>query len=78
MRDRCDQLAHELEHTVLPLGTGESSRAAQFLRWLSDDHLVFLGYREYDFTHPAAEGGDAGTVAHDEVIAAVPGTGAQP
>ena len=54
MRDRCDQLAHELEHTVLPLGAGESSRAAQFLRWLSDDHLVFLGYREYDFTLPAA------------------------
>ena len=50
MRDRCEQLAHELEHTVLPLGTGESGRAAQFLRWLSDDHLVFLGYREYDFT----------------------------
>ena len=67
MRDRCDQLAHELEHTVLPLGAGESSRAAQFLRWLSDDHLVFLGYREYDFTLPA--GGE------DEVIAAVPGTG---
>ena len=82
MRDRCDQLAHELEHTVLPLGTGESSRAAQFLRWLSDDHLVFLGYREYDFTHPSGPSdtdGDGaaavGTVAHDEVVAAVPGTG---
>ncbi len=72
MRDRCDQLAHELEHTVLPLGAGESSRAAQFLRWLSDDHLVFLGYREYDFTLPAGPSGQGGD---DEVIAAVAGTG---
>ena len=66
MRDRCDQLAHELEHSVLPLGTGESTRAAQFLRWLSDDHLVFLGYREYDFVREAAD---------DDVVVAVPGTG---
>jgi glutamate dehydrogenase len=66
MRDRCDQLAHELEHSVLPLGTGEATRAAQFLRWLSDDHLVFLGYREYDFVHEAED---------DDVVVAVPGTG---
>ena len=45
-----DQLAHELEHTRAPAGRpGRRARAAQFLRWLSDDHLVFLGYREYDF-----------------------------
>jgi glutamate dehydrogenase len=66
MRDRCDQLAHELEHSVLPLGTGEATRAAQFLRWLSDDHLVFLGYREYDFVHEAED---------DDVVVVVPGTG---
>ncbi|HEY8093153.1 MAG TPA: hypothetical protein VID93_05200, partial [Acidimicrobiales bacterium] len=66
MRDRCDQLAHELEHTVLPLGTGEATRAAQFLRWLSDDHLVFLGYREYDFVHEAAD---------EDLIVVAPGTG---
>jgi glutamate dehydrogenase len=66
MRERCDELAHELEHSVLPLGTGEAARASQFLRWLSDDHLVFLGYREYDFTRDA-DGQD--------VVVAAPGTG---
>ena len=66
MRDRCDQLAHELEHAVLPLGTGEATRAAQFLRWLSDDHFIFLGYREYDFTQDESD---------DDVVAATPSTG---
>src|SRR5262245_61808328 len=66
MLERCDELAHELEHSVLPLGTGEAARAAQFLRWLSHDHLVFLGYREYDFTRDAHD---------DDVVVAVPDTG---
>ena len=69
MRDRCRSARPRARaHACSPLGTGESSRAAQFLRWLSDDHLVFLGYREYDFTPAPATGSD-------EVIAAVPGTG---
>ena len=46
MRDRCDQLAHELEYTVLAARHRRGHRAAQFLRWLIDDHLIFLGYRD--------------------------------
>jgi glutamate dehydrogenase len=66
MRDRCDELAHELEHSVLPLGTAEAARAAQFLRWLVKDHFIFLGYREYDF---------ATEQAGDDLVVVVPGTG---
>ena len=66
MRDRCDQLAHDLEHSILPLGSGEGGRAATFLRWLSDDHFIFLGYREYEYTQD-----DEGT----DLVVVTPSTG---
>ncbi len=66
MRDRCDQLAHDLEHSILPLGSGEGGRAATFLRWLSDDHFIFLGYREYEYTQD-----DEGT----DIVVVTPSTG---
>jgi NAD-specific glutamate dehydrogenase len=46
--------------------SARARRRAQFLRWFSDDHLVFLGYREYDFVHEAED---------DDVVVVVPGTG---
>jgi glutamate dehydrogenase len=47
MRSRADELAHELETRPQPVGTGEAARTAELLRWLSNDHFTFLGYREY-------------------------------
>jgi glutamate dehydrogenase len=66
MCDRCDELTHDLEHQVLPLGSGEGARAATFLRWLRDDHFIFLGYREYEYTHD-----DAG----EDLVVVLTGTG---
>ena len=70
MRDRCRELVHELEHSVLAVGAGEAARAAQFLRWLSDDHFVFLGFREYEFLPDPDDGATA-----EEIASVVPGTG---
>ena len=70
MRDRCRELVHELEHSVLAVGAGEAARAAQFLRWLSDDHFVFLGFREYEFLPDLDDGATA-----EEIVSVVPGTG---
>ena len=70
MRDRCRELVHELEHSVLAVGAGEAARAAQFLRWLSDDHFVFLGFREYEFLPDPDDGATA-----EEIVSVVPGTG---
>ncbi len=49
MRDRVAELAYEMDHSVGGLGTDEPRRSAEFLRWLVDDHFMFLGYREYDY-----------------------------
>jgi glutamate dehydrogenase len=49
MRDRAVALAEEHE------GKGADESVA-LLRWLADDHFIFLGYREYDL---GTENGDA-------------------
>jgi glutamate dehydrogenase len=48
MRERALLIAAEMSEAA--------PEAAAFLRWLTEDHFTFLGYREYDFS-PA--GGDA-------------------
>ncbi|MBU6213595.1 MAG: NAD-glutamate dehydrogenase [Actinomycetales bacterium] len=44
MRARAEAVAAE----VAARGGSEAQEAADFLRWLADNHFTFLGYREYD------------------------------
>lgn len=64
MRDTALRIAENLpdEPTADDLRPTEVEEARELLRWLSDDHFTFLGYREYELVN-----GDA--------LAAVPGTG---
>ncbi|MEP6815595.1 MAG: NAD-glutamate dehydrogenase, partial [Marmoricola sp.] len=65
MHQQVDLVVAELENDPPPLPPGELEQGVAFLRWLSDDHFTFLGYREYDLVSD----GD------DELLRAVPGTG---
>ncbi|MGW8766570.1 NAD-glutamate dehydrogenase [Streptomyces sp. NPDC055815] len=64
MRDAALRIADGLadEPTASDLRPTEVEEAQELLRWLSDDHFTFLGYREYELVN-----GDA--------LSAVPGTG---
>ncbi|WP_329526548.1 NAD-glutamate dehydrogenase [Streptomyces sp. NBC_01462] len=64
MRDASLRIAEELpaEPTAGDLRDQEVEEARELLRWLSNDHFTFLGYREYE-------------LRDDDVLAAVPGTG---
>ncbi|MEU6506470.1 NAD-glutamate dehydrogenase, partial [Streptomyces sp. NPDC046942] len=64
MRSTATRIADELPDEAAPgdLVTGEVEEARELLRWLSDDHFTFLGYREYQ-------------LRDDDTLAAVPGTG---
>jgi glutamate dehydrogenase len=39
----------ESERKYLTIPSDEIDESLEFLRWLADDHFVFLGYRRYDF-----------------------------
>ncbi|MFG2647352.1 NAD-glutamate dehydrogenase [Streptomyces sp. NPDC048436] len=64
MRDAALRIADELptEPTADDLRDQEVDEARELLRWLSENHFTFLGFREYDLTD-------------DDSLAAVPGTG---
>src|SRR5699024_175130 len=66
MRERCEEIARDLSVSAPPtVESGEVEPAERFLRWLSQDHFTFLGYREY--TLDTVEGAD--------VLRPVTGTG---
>ncbi|MGX4691850.1 NAD-glutamate dehydrogenase [Streptomyces sp. JNUCC 63] len=64
MREAAIRLAEGLPGESVPddLHPREVEEARELLRWLSDDHFTFLGYREYQ-------------LRGDDSLAAVPGTG---
>ncbi|MEV1054833.1 NAD-glutamate dehydrogenase [Streptomyces sp. NPDC059017] len=64
MREAALRISEELPQEPIPddLREEEVDEARELLRWLSDDHFTFLGYREYNLVD-----GDA--------LSAVPGTG---
>ncbi|MFE9172548.1 NAD-glutamate dehydrogenase [Streptomyces kebangsaanensis] len=64
MREAAIRLAEGLPGEPAPgdLRPREVDEARELLRWLSDDHFTFLGYREYQ-------------LRDDDSLAAVPGTG---
>lgn len=72
MRGAALRIADELPSEPLAddLREMEVEEAQELLRWLSDDHFTFLGYREYEL---ASAPGEDGT--QEDVLTAVPGTG---
>ncbi|HMC81376.1 MAG TPA: NAD-glutamate dehydrogenase, partial [Acidimicrobiia bacterium] len=66
MRAQAQVLAAELQERPPPGDAREISEARDFLRFMADDHFVFLGFREYDLVR-AEEG--------DDVLRPVPGSG---
>ncbi|TJZ56083.1 NAD-glutamate dehydrogenase [Streptomyces piniterrae] len=72
MRSAALHIADDLpkEPTADDLRDQEIEEARELLRWLSDDHFTFLGYREYELVSaPGEDGGE------EDVLAAVAGTG---
>ncbi len=49
MRDRMHEISDSLASEPIPLPPGEVGETQELLDWLSHDHFVFLGYREYRF-----------------------------
>ena len=47
MRERAVSIAENLDAEAATIGADDREEAAQFLRWLADDHFMFLGYRDY-------------------------------
>ena len=48
MRERAIAIAESLDAEAATIADDDREEAAQFLRWLADDHFTFLGYREYE------------------------------
>ncbi|WP_406265245.1 NAD-glutamate dehydrogenase [Actinacidiphila glaucinigra] len=69
MRDAALRIADELAATPPALPEQEVGEAWELLRWLSEDHFTFLGYREYALTTETTPEGE------EDVLTAVPGTG---
>ncbi|MEU1820395.1 NAD-glutamate dehydrogenase [Streptomyces roseifaciens] len=71
MRDAALRIADGLPAEPLPgdVAPSDTTEAGELLRWLAADHFTFLGYREYELTKVATEGGE------EDVLSAVPGTG---
>ncbi len=57
MRERAAQLADEFEADPPPIDAGEIKEGIELLRWLTDDHFTFLGYREYELVDRDGETG---------------------
>ncbi|MFK0291378.1 NAD-glutamate dehydrogenase [Streptomyces sp. NPDC090442] len=72
MRSASLRIAEELpaEPIADDIRAEDVEEARELLRWLSDDHFTFLGYREYEL---ACAPGDDGV--DEDVLSAVPGTG---
>jgi glutamate dehydrogenase len=70
MRQAALTIADDLGANPPPLPEQETGEAQKLMRWLSEDHFTFLGFREYELT---TEGGAEGDT--EDVLVAVPGTG---
>ncbi|WP_438487698.1 NAD-glutamate dehydrogenase [Streptomyces sp. S186] len=72
MRSAALRIAEDLpgEPIADDIRAQDVEEARELLRWLSDDHFTFLGYREYELASaPCEDGGE------EDVLTAVPGTG---
>ncbi len=69
MRARAQTVAAELQERPPPGDAREISEARDFLRFLADDHFVFLGFREYEFVRSGDDD------ASGDTLRPVPGSG---
>ncbi|HYE52005.1 MAG TPA: NAD-glutamate dehydrogenase domain-containing protein, partial [Azospirillaceae bacterium] len=74
MRQRIADTISETKSRTLPLAQEEVVEGLDFLRWMDDDHFIFLGCREYRFGQDGGEetldivpGAGLGILADDEV-----------
>ncbi|NJP82182.1 NAD-glutamate dehydrogenase, partial [Streptomyces sp. AA8] len=60
MRDAALRIADDLPGEPLPgdVAPSDTTEAGELLRWLAADHFTFLGYREYELTKVATDGGE--------------------
>ncbi|MBB3227298.1 glutamate dehydrogenase [Luteibacter sp. Sphag1AF] len=65
MRDKMVAIAESLHQRAMPLSADEVREASEFLRWTTQDHFTFMGYREYEVA----------PVDGDEVLRAVENSG---
>ena len=65
MRERAISIAGSLDAEAMTIDREDREEAADFLRWLADDHFTFLGYREYELVPGPGE----------EVLRSVTGSG---
>ncbi|TWF82399.1 glutamate dehydrogenase [Pseudonocardia hierapolitana] len=65
MRERAVSIAQGLHAEAPTVDPQDRAEAAEFLRWLAEDHFTFLGYREYELVPGPRE----------EVLRAVDGSG---
>ncbi|MEK2475473.1 MULTISPECIES: NAD-glutamate dehydrogenase [Streptomyces] len=72
MRSAALRIAEELptEPIADDIREEDVEEARELLRWLSDDHFTFLGYREYELASAPCEDG-----SEEDVLTAIPGTG---
>ncbi|GAA3511051.1 NAD-glutamate dehydrogenase [Actinocatenispora rupis] len=65
MLERARELSVALRDASLPVPESDVTDAVDLLKWLTNDHFTFLGYREYELT---SDGGE-------QMLAAVDGSG---
>ncbi|MFF2813244.1 NAD-glutamate dehydrogenase [Streptomyces sp. NPDC058000] len=72
MRSAALRIAEDLpaEPIADDIRAEEVEEARELLRWLSDDHFTFLGYREYELACAPCDDG-----TEEDVLTAIPGTG---
>lgn len=71
MRSHVDAVARHLDRPPGGVDAAEAHETAAFLRWLDNDHFLFLGYRAYQFADPNA----APVPAETLTAGIVPGSG---
>ncbi|HEV8624800.1 MAG TPA: NAD-glutamate dehydrogenase domain-containing protein, partial [Acidimicrobiia bacterium] len=77
MRAQAVSLAAELQERPPPGEADDVAEARDFLRFLAEDHFVFLGFRDYDLVRDDGSGGPGGSGVspENEVLKPVPGSG---
>ncbi|MGG2462666.1 NAD-glutamate dehydrogenase [Streptomyces sp. RGM 3693] len=72
MRSAALRIAEDLpaEPIADDIRAEEVEEARELLRWLSDEHFTFLGYREYELACAPCDDG-----TEEDVLTAIPGTG---
>jgi glutamate dehydrogenase len=49
MREQMTSAREEIATRRIPVPEDEVEEAVEFLKWLDDEHFIFLGYRQYEF-----------------------------